>query len=188
MDAAAWPLEDLGIVPMEQALQDDAPGVAELAGTGELEGIKNKHWCILCTKCLSKASAFRHRTRHALALQQECRENRDAVADHRKKLVAGYGVWPLLHLAYLVSPVICMRPRHICMSGSAGQGSPLAPVMEASAHGVHVSASKPNVLSRVALKCFCRGPVPSLQRHTQNQLITSRQHAVPRCRPLCTCQ
>jgi hypothetical protein len=99
MDAAAWPLVDLGIVPMEQALKDEAPGAADTAP----ESIKDKHWCTLCSRCLSKANAFKHRSTHAQELQQECKDNREAVADFRKKLATRYGVGPQPHLTYHVS-------------------------------------------------------------------------------------
>jgi hypothetical protein len=104
MDAAAWTLVDLGIVPMEQALKDEAPGVADLAGTRT----KDKHWCTLCSKCLSTQSAYKHRLTHAKELQQDCKDNREAVAAFREKLTRRYGMGPASHLTYHGSQIICM--------------------------------------------------------------------------------
>jgi hypothetical protein len=64
-------LRDLGIVGMEQALQDGAAGSAEGAtrhgiGSHNLTELRDHFWCTLCRKCLKRRQAYNHRNSHGL--------------------------------------------------------------------------------------------------------------------------
>jgi hypothetical protein len=64
---ASW--RDLGIVGMEQALQDGAAGSTQGAtrhgiGSHNLTELRDHYWCTLCHKCLKLRQAYNHRNRH----------------------------------------------------------------------------------------------------------------------------
>jgi hypothetical protein len=62
-------LRDLGIVGMEQAVEDGAAGAAEAgrrcvanAIGGDAAVLREHYWCTLCRKCLKRRAAYRHRS------------------------------------------------------------------------------------------------------------------------------
>jgi hypothetical protein len=65
-------LRDLGIVGMEEALEDGAAGAAE-AGRRcvandvrqDVSVLSEHYWCTLCRKCLRRRAAYRHRSLHS---------------------------------------------------------------------------------------------------------------------------
>jgi hypothetical protein len=60
MDAAS--LREVGIVHLSQAIQDNALGVDNK--TGPCDRQSQFWWCTLCSQCLARASAYRHRDKH----------------------------------------------------------------------------------------------------------------------------
>jgi L-lactate utilization protein LutB len=64
MDAAM--LREVGIVHLSEALQANATGVHNKIRVGGLTDtdIQSQFWCTLCSKCLARPSAYRHRDKH----------------------------------------------------------------------------------------------------------------------------
>lgn len=82
MDTAS--LRDLGIVPLKQALDDGALGVAEQVRMGGLKPNKYKkmYWCTLCCKYMTKATAYSHRSKHEKELHED---NRPTALEHLQR-------------------------------------------------------------------------------------------------------
>jgi hypothetical protein len=85
-------LRDVGIVTLPEALQDNAPGVLQETTLCEERDIDiNKmFWCTLCSACLPRGTAYRHRDRHVKAVYTDSRA--DAWDNLHRTLDEKYGV------------------------------------------------------------------------------------------------
>jgi hypothetical protein len=88
-------VQDLGIVILKQAMEDQAPGAQETAkDAGILKGSKaanSKYWCTECSMLLGRKAAYNHRAMHAREVHQELKTNADALLDLEGRLDAKYG-------------------------------------------------------------------------------------------------
>jgi hypothetical protein len=88
-------LNEVGIVSLNQAIQDNVPGVLHETTLCEQRDIdiNNMYWCTLCSACMSGRTAYRHRTRHVKEVDTDSRA--DAWDHLHRTLDELYGVYVL---------------------------------------------------------------------------------------------
>jgi hypothetical protein len=67
VDPGSLRLHDVGIVGLEKAIKDKAPGASDEAAEACMrpKQIKKHYWCTLCGRYYVRSTAYEHVTRHA---------------------------------------------------------------------------------------------------------------------------
>jgi hypothetical protein len=118
MASATW-LRDLGIVSLSQAFQDNALGVAQQVMQ---DGVairdtedSNLYWCTLCSTCVVRRTAYRHRDNHWKQVQKDSRV--DPMGHLRSTLDEKYGMCVLLmHHQVPRKHILSSVREHMCPS------------------------------------------------------------------------